>query len=288
MNFQADFEHFDKIYPLKSRQINGLTFNYRIGGNGEKIIVLLIGGLGLSDAFFNHFMAFVESFTVLTFDYPTETCRNPVLADGIAELIKSLGLDDVFLVGQSYGGLIAQVIARRHPEMVSGLILSNTGCLDSDMGEDAMSYMLQMMAGLQKSIRLVRSIPMSLFRRILLKRLEKNFLLCTPDERKYLTDLFRYIVGRLTRKHELNMCRLMIDLKNETDIRKCHFSYLEKRVLLLLSEDDHTFGDPVKQALIRMMPDPVVNTGISGGHLALLLRIDQYIDTVRQFINAIK
>jgi len=288
MNFKADFERFDKLYPVKSKQINGLTFNYRFGGNGEKTLVLLIGGLGISDAFYNHFVAFAESFTVLTFDYPTETCRNSVLADGIAELIKSLDLKNVFLVGQSYGGLISQVIAKRHPELVSGLVLSNTGCLDSCMEEEARNYMLQMMAGLQKSIRLVRVIPMPLFRRILLKRLEKHFTLCTPDERQYMTDLFSYVLGRMTRKHELNMCRLMIDLSNETDIQKSHYTYLDKKVLLLLSEDDNTFGAPVKQALIRMMPNPVVNTGISGGHLALILKTDMFIDTVKNFVDSIE
>lgn len=48
MNFQADFEHFNKTYSLQSKQINELTFNYRLGGNGEKTIVLLVGGFGLS------------------------------------------------------------------------------------------------------------------------------------------------------------------------------------------------------------------------------------------------
>jgi len=286
MNFQDDFKRFNKTYPVESKQIDGLTFKYRLGGNGEKTLVLLIGGLGISDVFYNHFTAFAESFTVLTFDYPPETCRNSVLADGIAELIKSLGLKNVILVGQSYGGLIAQVIAKRHPEIVAGLVLSNTGCLDSDMGDDGRNALLQMMAGLQKSIRLVQIIPMRLLRKIMLRKMEKNFILCTPDERQYMTDLFRYAIDRLTRKHELNMCRLMIDLSNETDIRKSDFEYLDKKVLLLLSEDDHTFAEPVRQALIRMMPNPVVDTGISGGHLALILRIDQYIDTVKQFINA--
>ena len=99
MDFQTDFEHFNETYPVKNIQINGLTFNYRLGGNGEKTIVLLVGGLEISDAFYKHFTAFAKSFTVLTFDYPAESCRNSVLADGIAELIMTLDLNEVFLVG---------------------------------------------------------------------------------------------------------------------------------------------------------------------------------------------
>jgi len=288
MNFQADFERFNETYPVKCKQMNGLTFNYRLGGNGEKTIVLLVGGLGISDAFYKHFTAFAKSFTVLTFDYPVESCRNSVLADGIAELIKTLGLNKVFLVGQSYGGLIAQVIAKKHPEIVAGMVLSNTGCLDADMGEDAEKFMFKMLRGLKTSVRLLKLLPMSLSKRISLNRMEKNFNQCTPDQKRFLTDLFRYVYNKLTRRHELNMCMLMMDLQNEMINTKSDFYYLDKKVLLLLSEDDHTFGDPVKQALIQLMPNPTVNSKICGGHIALLLQTELYIDTVTQFINGIE
>ncbi len=288
MDFQSDFEQFNKTYPLQCKQVNGLTFHYRLGGSGEKVIVLLVGGLGISDAFHNHFISFAKSFTVLTFDYPAETCRNSILADGIAELVSTLGFNKVFLVGQSYGGLIAQVITKRHPEKVAGLILSNTGCLDADMDEDAKCSMLRITKGLRKTILLTRLAPVSLLRGVFLKRMDKQFIHCTPNEKKYLTDLFQYIFTRLTKRHEYNMCSLMIDLKNEVEISKNDYSYLDKKVLLLLSEDDQTFGDRVKQALIKMMPNPVVNTGISGGHLALLIKIDLYIQAVTHFINGIE
>lgn len=288
MDFQSDFEQFNKTYPLQCKQVNGLTFHYRLGGSGEKVIVLLVGGLGISDAFHNHFISFAKSFTVLTFDYPAETCRNSILADGIAELVSTLGFNKVFLVGQSYGGLIAQVITKRHPEKVAGLILSNTGCLDADMDEDAKCSMLRITKGLRKTILLTRLAPVSLLRGVFLKRIDKQFIHCTPNEKKYLTDLFQYIFTRLTKRHEYNMCSLMIDLKNEVEISKNDYSYLDKKVLLLLSEDDQTFGDRVKQALIKMMPNPVVNTGISGGHLALLIKIDLYIQAVTHFINGIE
>lgn len=288
MSFQAEFERFNENYPIQTMQVNGLTFNYRLGGKGDRTIVLLIGGLGISDAFYRHFTAFAESFTVLTFDYPAETCRNSVLADGIAGLINALELKNVFLEGQSYGGLIAQVITKRHPETVKGLVLSNTGCLDSDMDEDAMNAMLQMIKRLKKSILLVKTVPVPMLRSILIRHTDKLFNQGTPEVNKYLTDLFRYIYGRLTRSHELKMCSLMIDLKNEQEIKKDSFSHLDKRVLLLLSEDDNTFGEPVKQALIRMMPNPVVNTGISGGHLALLIKTDQYIQAVTEFVKGIE
>jgi|GEM_PF-5053910 len=51
MDFRADFEQFCKDYPVQSRRVKELTFNYRLGGSGDKTLVLLVGGLGISDVF---------------------------------------------------------------------------------------------------------------------------------------------------------------------------------------------------------------------------------------------
>ncbi len=47
-------------------------------------------------------------------------------ADDLAALVRELGLGRVVVVGYSLGGLVAQVFARRHPELVSGLVLCAT------------------------------------------------------------------------------------------------------------------------------------------------------------------
>jgi pimeloyl-ACP methyl ester carboxylesterase len=48
-------------------------------------------------------------------------------ADDLAALVAVMGLGQVIVVGYSLGGLVAQVFARRHPHLVSGLVLCATG-----------------------------------------------------------------------------------------------------------------------------------------------------------------
>ena len=45
-------------------------------------------------------------------------------ADDVATLIAVLGLKRVIVVGYSMGGMVAQYVARRHPGMISGVVLS--------------------------------------------------------------------------------------------------------------------------------------------------------------------
>lgn len=57
-------------------------------------------------------------------------------------------------------------------------------------------------------------------------------------------------------------------------------------MLLILSEDDHTFNQTNKDALVRLMPDPTVLTDLIGGRLALMVRMDEYVNVVSSFIDS--
>lgn len=49
-----------------------------------------------------------------------------VVADDVADLLDSRGLDRVVLGGLSMGGYVAMAFARRHPQRLAGLILADT------------------------------------------------------------------------------------------------------------------------------------------------------------------
>lgn len=48
------------------------------------------------------------------------------LADDVVQLLDHLGIDRAVCCGHSFGGLVAQEVALRHPERLSGLILAET------------------------------------------------------------------------------------------------------------------------------------------------------------------
>ena len=103
---------------------------YEEHGDGDP--VLLINGLaadhstwGLQTEFFR------KHFRVIVFDNPgigqTEGPRGPytsaLFADVAAGLLRFLGIDRAHIVGASMGGLIAQQVAVRHPQLVRSLTL---------------------------------------------------------------------------------------------------------------------------------------------------------------------
>ena len=51
----------------------------------------------------------------------------------------------MYLLGQSYGGMIAQITAKRHPDIIKGMILSGTCGLGQGMDEEGFALINKML-----------------------------------------------------------------------------------------------------------------------------------------------
>jgi 3-oxoadipate enol-lactonase len=76
---------------------------------------------------------------------PTTRFSADECADDLAALVRALGVDRVIVAGYSLGGLVAQVFARRHPELTAGLVLCATaGRFDEIPTSSGLLRMLQL------------------------------------------------------------------------------------------------------------------------------------------------
>ena len=96
--------------------------------------LLLINGIGATGDLFGPFRQHLADRETIAFDAPgVGGSPTPVLpysmrkmAGIVAGLIDELGHDQVDVLGLSWGGALAQELARRHPEVVHRLILTAT------------------------------------------------------------------------------------------------------------------------------------------------------------------
>ncbi len=282
-----NYKVFCEKYPLREAELScgRLSYRYYENINSKTTVVLLVGGLGLSDLIYTHFLKFSEHYSVLTFDYPIQYETNEKLIAVIAGLIKKLD-KKVWFIGQSLGGFIAQNIAIKYPEITEGLILSNTGCASADLNETAYNSLLEMIRSSKKSKRILRCVPFSLFKKLLSKKIIKKYGRdYSEKERELLRSACDIMEKKLTKKYELHMINLLIELQNHFGSKREEFAYLAGKVLLILSEDDKTFHDEVKKALIDLMTEPTVITDLVGGHLSLMVNCDEYVRNIINFIN---
>ena len=276
---------FRRVYPTAAFTVSsGKLFTYRYYQNpqAKATLVLLTGGIGLSDLFYKHFARFARDFSVLTFDYQLQFGDNGEFADAVAELLRHLK-EKVWLVGQSLGGVVAQVIASRHPEVVEGLVLSNTCSLSGNMSKAGYQDLMKIIESQRKFKKWLAFLPFPLIKRMMrwavMKKKTDGF---TAQEKAAMEELCGAMMELLTKPYEQHMIDFLCDAEHYFGMTRNDFAPWEGRVLLILSEDDTTFTPACREDLIALMPSPTVVTDLTGGHLALM---GVSGDTVRNYIS---
>jgi len=105
-----------------------VTLHYEQSGSGRPLI--LLHGNGESSAIFDAAIPLLaERFTVYAIDSRGHGQSSPVseyhyadMAQDVAEFIRLLGLEQPIVYGFSDGGILALLLAIRHPDMVGGII----------------------------------------------------------------------------------------------------------------------------------------------------------------------
>ena len=116
---------------------DGLTVNYLDEGAGDQAVVFVHGFPFRASMWDPQIPVAVEAGRrVVVPDLPgfgrstVPADRSAYSIDGYADLVEALvgelGLGRVVLVGLSMGGYIALAVARRHPEVLAGLVLADT------------------------------------------------------------------------------------------------------------------------------------------------------------------
>lgn len=196
-----------------------------------------------------------------------------------------LFFNNVILVGQSLGGVVAQVIASRHPEVVEGLVLSNTCSLSGNMSKAGYQDLMKIIESQRKFKKWLAFLPFPLIKRMMrwavMKKKTDGFI---AQEKAAMEELCGAMMELLTKPYEQHMIDFLCDAEHYFGMTRNDFAPWEGRVLLILSEDDTTFTPACREDLIALMPSPTVVTDLTGGHLALMVRLEQYADLVTKFI----
>jgi 3-oxoadipate enol-lactonase len=113
----------------------GEMFFRDTGGDGP-VVLLLHGWMATADLnWYGAYGALMSAgYRALAVDHrghgrglrPLNRFRLAGCAGDAADLLRTLGVAPVVVVGYSMGGAIAQLVARDHPDVVSGLVLSGT------------------------------------------------------------------------------------------------------------------------------------------------------------------
>ena len=105
----------------------------------------------------------------------------------------------------------------------------------------------------------------------------------SAEEIAYARDMFETIFSDYKQEKDVHISGLLADLMNQVPVTEADFAALEGKILLILPDQDF-FSAEMQQDLIRLMHKPRI-AYVSGGHLSTVLKTDEYIKTIREFLK---
>lgn len=136
-----------KVIPIQTPKGEFKVWTKRIGNNPKIKLLLLHGGPGIGHEYFECFESFLpqegiefiyyDQLGTCNSDYPTDTSLwdLPRFVEEVEQVRTALGLtkDNFYLLGHSWGGILAMEYALKYQQNLKGLVISN-------MMSDAVAY----------------------------------------------------------------------------------------------------------------------------------------------------
>ena len=216
-----------------------------------------------------------EQRPIATIDYRPDDDLEALLARIVAAAGQA-GEAPIDLLGQSYGGWIAQCFARRHPERVRRLVLSHSFTLGP---KDGWKFRL--------ATKLLPRLPAFLVQRLLGKRIR----LALGPVAAAQPDLHRRQLAALD-----DLVRSDSFLAGLTAQQICMAQSLEPAfaalpavaapVMIVESADDPMIREAARADLRALYPGAKVMRFETAGHVSAMVETERYVAAVEEFLDA--
>lgn len=252
------------------------SLNYVRCGNadGETIIFLHAAGLNLT-WWDQQFRVLSTQFNLLAMDLPGhgrsgrqhDKCTLENLAESVADTLKNIVAGPVHIVGLSVGGMIAQLLALRYPELVKSLFLVATQCTLSDDVREVM----------RRRAFMARSEGMKrLAKETCTRWLPASFIAQRPD-------VAERVINTLLSNDAENFASIWdaisaLNLENSLPAIRC-------RTLVMSGEQDNNAPVAAGMLIASLIPDARFVSVPGAGHLLPSEKPDIFNQTLCEFIG---
>lgn len=275
-------QRLNKSYTYKDMDVDGITYNYLVAGDSNKeVITLLNGGMNSHEMWVDFIEHLSRKYRVISFDYPKELKTIKETAAGIIKLLNSLGITECYFTGASFGGYMAQAIARERSDMVKGLFLHATGTMDVDTIKDFRKkyFLAPLLMFYMKHCNYDKR-----FKPLIIKSMDKYTVKESAEVKAYIHDMAVIIADKYTREKDVHATSLLMDIMNQKPVTSNDFSSISPVVMILPSDD--FFTSKQQENLKSVFPQAQV-VCIEGGHMSTITRAGEFTALIDKTISGV-
>jgi pimeloyl-ACP methyl ester carboxylesterase len=265
------FQAFRRAFPYKDLTLDGMTWSYLTGGEGDPPLLLLSGALAIPDISWTSIVNFATRRRVIVPAYSAVMTMD-ALVDGIAAILEREGVEQAHVMGGSYGGFVAQVFVRRHPQLTRSLVLSHT-----------LPPYPETAARMRRFARLLRWMPTGLVRWVM-RRAFRSMMPERNEETACLLAIFNELIGyTLGKKDVIGIIERTADYTVRSFTPQDTSAWPGK-VLLVFGDSDPATPPDVRQRLASLYPGCQVHLFEGTGHTTSVTRQDEYLAVIDGFL----
>ncbi len=246
---------------------NMRPFKYKVFGRGQPIVI--IPGLdGVTEFFADIYPALSANYQVIKYYLPLldeasalgQPYTYEFIAADIKKILDELRIQKTHVIGESFGGAVAQVFALEYPEMLDRLVVLSS----------AAKFNISLKLKIQ--LRIFPFIPMWLFARIHLHEV------CEPVDPQWAKDMF--VRNATWADHKTVVARARIAAKfNITD----RVSKIKNPTLIVVGGADRFTSEGSRQ-LHELHPNSEMVTIEGSGHLCHMVTPELFVQEVEKFL----
>ncbi len=233
-------------------------------------MLLLTGGAGIAVAWLDLTPALSPHFRSVAVDYPATVSRGADLTDGLLAVLDAEGIDRAHVVGQSAGGMFAELLSHRAPDRVRSLTLTSTGL-----------YGPEDVDRLRGRIVTTRSTPWEQTRASIRAALRTTWE--DADEAEFWIQQVEAATDAAGSEGTVNSYQRLLELAENLEELLREPAW-QGPTLIVRADDDALITPVQTQRLIDRHPGCEVRTFADGGHSLLLSRPADYAAVVTEFL----
>lgn len=273
-------KEFRRAHRSKRLSFDNTEWEYISCGRGEQTLLLLPGALSIGESTFPLITAFENEYRIIAPSYALSLTMTG-LCEGIAHILEAESINQVQVIGGSYGGLVAQFFVRRYPAKVCSLVLSHTFLMTPKFE-----------LPLKIAGKLFPALPRSLFVPLLKLRLNKMLLSTLRRMRHSEYEFWRAylneaVVSDRFKEVAIHQNKCLLELARRPQFTADDLKEWCGKILIIDSEDDPAIGARDRALLRNAYPQAEVRTFRDAGHASSILKREEAFSVIRSFLSGI-
>jgi len=261
--FRSELKQFRQTHTLNVVYLKDKKWTYFVGGQGDKVILVLHGGGGPAESLFRYIMRFEDKYRVIAPTVPSSVNCVTEVVNATLEILNREAVPAVHIFGVSNGGMIAQCLVRQYPQKVLSLILFHSMLPSTDYAKV-----------FGKRVRLLSILPLwitiALGQKWVIKQLQSEEANAKPGELAFWIAYFKelYRSELVTKEYLVSRARILTDYFQNYQFTPNDLINWNGRVFIIESENDQVVNEHERERLKNFYNQPKVHTFMGSGHLS--------------------